>query len=94
MKEGIDFNDTFAPVAKPTTLRALLSIAAKYNCKLKSGDVETAFLTASMDCVVYIKLPPYWGDSKGPVSAADGGANSIRILLKGVPGPSSQPSVL
>ena len=39
-----------------------------------------------MDCVVYIKLPPYWGDAKGPVSAADGSASNIRVLLKGVPG--------
>ena len=53
MKEGIDYNDTFAPVAKPTTLRALLSIAAKYNCKLKSGDVETAFHSKYGLCSVH-----------------------------------------
>ena len=46
MKEGVDFNDTFAPVAKPVTLRALLAVATKHGCLIKSGDVETAFLTA------------------------------------------------
>ena len=49
MKEGLDFNDTFAPVAKPVTLRALLAVATKHQCKLFSGDVETAFLTSPMD---------------------------------------------
>jgi hypothetical protein len=61
MKEGLDFNDTFAPVAKPATVRAVFAIAAKYGCKLKAGDVETAFLTADMDCIVFVRLPPYWG---------------------------------
>jgi len=46
MREGLDFNDTFAPVAKPATIRAVFALAAKYNCLLKAGDVETAFLTA------------------------------------------------
>ena len=46
MKEGLDFNDTFAPVAKPMTIRAVFAVATKYGCKLKAGDVETAFLTS------------------------------------------------
>ena len=61
MKEGLDFNDTFAPVAKPMTIRALFAIATKYGCKLKAGDIETAFLSADMDCEVWVKMPPYWG---------------------------------
>jgi hypothetical protein len=41
MREGLDFNDTFAPVAKPMTIRAVLAVATKHGCKLKAGDVET-----------------------------------------------------
>ena len=48
-------------MAKPTTLRALLAYATKYSCCLKSGDVETAFLTADMDCEVWVRMPPFWG---------------------------------
>ena len=34
MREGLDFNDTFAPVAKPMTIRSTLAIATKYQCKM------------------------------------------------------------
>ena len=54
MKEGLDFNDTFAPVAKPMTIRAVLAVAAKYGCTLMAGDVETAFLTAD---IAYFSSP-------------------------------------
>jgi hypothetical protein len=56
MKEGLEFNDTFAPVLKPMSLRALFAIATKYGCFLKAGDVETAFLTATMDCEVWVTM--------------------------------------
>jgi len=59
MKEGLDFNYTFAP-GKPVTLRSLFAVATKYKCKLFSGDVETAFLASPMDCEVWVKMPPYW----------------------------------
>lgn len=85
MKEGVDFNDTFAPVAKPTTVRALLAYATSKGCLLKAGDVETAFLTAKMDCEVYVKMPPFWGGSTGPVDPNNASGNP-RLLLKGVPG--------
>jgi len=85
MQEGINFNDTFAPVAKSTTLRFILAYATKYRCLLKSGDVETAFLTAKMDCETIVRMPPYWGpdlkDITGDISSVPD-----RILSKGVPG--------
>ena len=82
MKEGVD---TFAPVAKQASLRALLAVATKYSCQLKAGDVETAFLTSSIDCEIWVKMPPYWG--KGD-SAITGVSSELppRRLLKGVPG--------
>jgi Reverse transcriptase (RNA-dependent DNA polymerase) len=85
MKEGIDFNDTFAPVAKPATVRTLLAFATVNACKLAVGDIETAFLTADMDCEVWVKMPPFWGNSAGPVDPNVSAAKP-RLLLKGVPG--------
>jgi hypothetical protein len=64
MREGINFNDTFAPVAKQTSFRALLAFATANGCKLMCGDIETAFLTADMDVETVIKLPPYWNDEE------------------------------
>ena len=85
MKEGLDFNDTFAPVVKPVTLRSLFAVATKYKCKLFSGDVETAFLASPMDCEVWVKMPPYWRQDDQPI---DGTLSDLppRRLLKGVPG--------
>lgn len=86
MREGLNYNDTFAPVAKPATLRALLAVATKYDCLLDSGDVETAFLTAKMDCEVWVRMPPFWGKEEDPVEAKNPKTGRPRLLLKGVPG--------
>ena len=85
MQEGLEFNDTFAPVAKPATLRAVLALAAKFKCRLYSGDVETAFLTADMDCEAWVRMPPHWGAGDEAISHANV-PQPPRQLLKGVPG--------
>ncbi len=54
-KEGIDYNETFAPVLKYKSLRILLSIAAIKDMEVKQMDVETAFLNAPMREEVYMK---------------------------------------
>ena len=41
---GIDYQETFAPVAKMNTVRVLLSLAAKYNWDLQQFDVKNVFL--------------------------------------------------
>ncbi|XP_074378464.1 putative mitochondrial protein AtMg00820 [Apium graveolens] len=41
---GLDYFDTFAPVAKMATLRVVLPLATKYNWSLKQLDVTIAFL--------------------------------------------------
>ena len=85
MKEGLDFNDTFAPVAKPMTIRAVLAISTKYACKLKAGDVETAFLASDVDCEIWVKMPALWGDGDSEITG-HATSSKPRRLLKGVPG--------
>jgi Reverse transcriptase (RNA-dependent DNA polymerase) len=56
-KEGIDYTETFAPVAKFSTIRALLSLAAHYDLELHQMDVVTAFLNGDLDVDIYMEQP-------------------------------------
>jgi hypothetical protein len=56
-KEGRDYDETFAPVMKYTSLRILLAIATIQNLEIQQFDVDSAFLNAPLDKEVYMKQP-------------------------------------
>ena len=55
--EGIDYDETFASVARYTSLRALISIAAEMGWKIHQMDVKTAFLNGIIQEEIYVEQP-------------------------------------
>ena len=53
--EGVDFDETFAPVARLESIRILLGIASHLNFKLYQMDVKSAFLNDMLQEKVYVE---------------------------------------
>lgn len=56
-REGIDYEETFSPVAMLKSIRILLSIAAHLDYEIWQMDVKTAFLNGSLEEDIYMKQP-------------------------------------
>ena len=64
--EGIDYGETYAPVARLESIRILLAYASHHNFKLQQMDVKSAFLYGPLKEEVYVKQPPGFEDPNFP----------------------------
>jgi hypothetical protein len=56
--EGIDYNETFAPVAKMNSIHLVLSLAASHKWEVHQMDVKSAFLHGDLKEEIYMEQPP------------------------------------
>ncbi|KAI0530779.1 hypothetical protein KFK09_000327 [Dendrobium nobile] len=64
--EVIDFEETFAPVARLDAIRVLLAFAYFKSFKLLQMDVKSAFLNGVIEEDVFVEQPPGFENSKYP----------------------------
>jgi hypothetical protein len=65
-KEGIDYEETFAPVARLEAIRILLAFSVAKGFKLYQMDVKSAFLNGVLEEEVFVRLPPGFESEKYP----------------------------
>ncbi|WVZ64319.1 hypothetical protein U9M48_013858 [Paspalum notatum var. saurae] len=65
-KEGIDYEETFAPVARLEAIRILLAFAGSKGFKLQQMDVKSASLNGFIEEEVYVRQPPGFESARFP----------------------------
>ncbi len=64
-KEGVDYDEIFAPVANLESIRIILALAAKYDLELDQMDFSTAYLNGELEEDLYLLPPPEVGIEDG-----------------------------
>ena len=62
---GIDYQETFAPVAKINSIKILLSLAVNFNWLLHQLDIKNAFLNGDLEDEVFMNLPLGYKENLG-----------------------------
>ena len=69
---GKDFLNTFAPVARLSTIRLQVALSGRFGLKMRHLDFKSAFLQGKLDIPLYQELPEGWEDFLVPLLAEKG----------------------
>ena len=64
--EGLDFGETYVPIARLESIHILLAFVAHHDFKLFQMDVKSAFLNGPLSETVYVEQPPGFEDPHHP----------------------------
>ena len=62
--EGLDFGETYTPIARLEAIKILLAYTCAYNIKLYQMDMKSEFLNGYINELVYVEQPPSFEDEK------------------------------
>ncbi|SCZ96816.1 BZ3500_MvSof-1268-A1-R1_Chr4-1g06749 [Microbotryum saponariae] len=65
-RPDIDYHDTYAPVARSSTILFLIALAAAQGLHLEQFDFDCAFLNGKMTEDVYVRYPKGWNGPQSP----------------------------
>jgi len=85
--EGIDYQETFAAVARAESYRILLAVATLLDWDIEQVDIDTAFLYGDIDSEVYVEVP------SGPFTDLPDGKTMVCHLLKSLYGLKQAPKI-
>ncbi|KAJ9552557.1 hypothetical protein OSB04_016602 [Centaurea solstitialis] len=74
---GIDYDETFSPVAMLKSIRILVAISAYFNYEIWQMDVKTAFLNGKLTEDVYMEQPEGFEDPKNPNKHLEAGTYTL-----------------
>lgn len=77
-KPGVDYYETYAPVARLETIRTVIALAAQKKWKLYQLDVKSAFLNGYLEEEIYVEQPEGF--------SVEGGENKVFKLKKALYG--------
>ena len=79
---GIHFNQTFPPVARSSSIRLLVALAAKHGKTIKQVDVTTAYLNGVIKEEIFMETPKYLTKALESVIHRERSCSEIRIIAE------------
>lgn len=66
-RRGVDYEETFSPVVRYSSIRYLISLAAEHNLDIDQMDAVSAFLQGDLEEEIYMSQPPGFSDGTSKV---------------------------
>jgi len=79
---GIDFDESYVPVARMSSIRLATALAARYGMKIRQLDITTAYLNGTIDEEVFMQVPKHYVEVLDFIVATEQGDRSIREKAK------------
>lgn len=81
-RPGIDYNETYSPVAKLSSIRSVIAISVEENLKLNQMDVTTAYLNGDLDKKIIMKKPDYLEEYVTEIMVEESKNDDLELFYK------------